>query len=198
MGTQVTQAHQPAAISWAAPIIPSVSLAGIAVGTGIARLEEILSRYLVEDGLYQFEQSPLLRLRKSTSGDDQLFVFSVLDRDLTNWRLHFDSPDHAGVDPRALGIIVRQDRVHAVKVWQFESLKENEKPANSYRGRLPGNIGLGDRVSELMAQVSLNFDDAEGVLYTGPEYGGLEITGYGEPDDYPDQPILAITVVPNA
>lgn len=194
----MTEVHQSAAISWAAPIIPSVSLAGIAIGLDIARLENMLSRYLVEENLYQFEQSPLLQLRKSTSGGDQLFVFSVRDKDLTKWRLRFDSPDHAGVDPRALGIIVRQDRVHAVKAWQFESLKDNEKPTNSYRGQLPGNIGLGDHVSDLMAQVSLNYDDAEGVLYTGPEYGGLEITGYGEPEDYPDQPILAITVIPNA
>lgn len=198
MGTEVTEARQGAAISWSAPIIPSVSLAGIPVGLDLARLEELLSRYLIEDSLYQFEQSPVLQLRKSTSGDDLLFVFSVRDRDLTNWRRHFNSPDHAGVDPRALGIVVRQGRVHAVKAWQFESLNDDEKPANSYRGKLPGNIGLGDQVSELMEQVSLNYDDAEGVLYAGPEYGGLEITGYGEPDDYPDQPIRAITVVPNA
>lgn len=194
----MTEVSQSAAISWTAPIIPSVSLAGIEVGLDIARLEEMLSRYLVDENLYQFEQSPLLQLRRSTSGNDRLFVFSVRDTDLTNWRLHFASPDHAGVDPRALGIVIRQDRVHAIKAWQFESLKDDEKPTNSYRGRLPGNIGLGDRVNDLMAQVSLTYDDAEGVLYTGPEYGGLEITGYGEPDDYPDQPILAITVIPNA
>lgn len=197
MDTEVTEAMQFAAIDWTAPIVPSISLAGIPIGIDAERLETMLSRYRIEQSVYQFVRSPVLELKKSKSGDDDIYVFSVRDRELTNWRTFYASPDHPGVDPRALGIVVRQGKVHAVKAWQFESVKDEQKPVNVYQGRLPGQIGLGDQVSDLLAHASLNYDDAEGVLYTGPEYGGLEITGFGDLDEYPDQPILAITVIPN-
>lgn len=194
----MTEDTQSIAIDWRAPIIPSVSLAGIAIGVSADALEHIVSRYLLpgSEDLYRFEHSPVLQLKKSQSGADELFVFKVHDVALTNWRLRFDSPEHPAVNPRALGIVIRNGKVHAVKAWQFECVEEGRLPTASYQGKLPGNVGLGADVGELLAQAELHYDDAEEVLYTGPGYGGLEITGYGSLEDYPEQPILAITVIP--
>lgn len=194
----MTEQTPSIAIDWTAPIIPSVSLAGIAIGLSADAIEHNLSRYLMagSEDLYRFEHSPVLQLKRSQSAADDLFVFSVHDMALTNWRLRYDSPEHPAVNPRALGIIIRNGKVHAVKAWQFEYVEEGQLPTASYQGKLPGNVGLGADVSELLAHAELHYDDAEEVLYTGPEYGGLEITGYGSLDDYPEQPILAIAVIP--
>lgn len=194
----MTEQTQSIAIDWTAPIIPSVSLAGIAIGMSADAFEHNLSRYLLagSEDLYRFEHSPVLQLKRSQSGADGLFVFSVHDMALTNWRLRFDSPAHPAVNPRALGIIIRDGRIHAVKAWQFECVEAGQLPTACYQGKLPGHVGLGADVGELLELAELHFDDAEEVLYTGPEYGGVEITGYGSLDDYPEQPILAITVIP--
>ena len=184
-------------ISWNAPIVPSISMAGIKLGMNANELSNLLSMYLVDhvNNLYQFEMSPILRLTKSNSNDDEIYLFSVHDKELTNWRLYFNTPDHLGANPRALGIVVRDGKVHSVKVWHFEKLKEGDLPKNIYRGKLPENIGLGDLISDLLPCAKLIYDDAEELFYSDSGYGALEVTGYGDLDEYPDQVIMAISVI---
>lgn len=187
-------------ISWCAPILPSVSLAGIPLGLGLEEFCSWLSRYEIdaEKGLYQFEMSPVLELTKSATEIDEVFLFKVHDRELTNWRLYFNTPDHAGADPRAMGVIVRERKIHAIKVWQFENLREGDKPKNVYCGKTAVNIGLGDPLARLLAFTHLTCDEAEEWFYTGADYGGLEVTGYGDLIDYPDQVIMAFAVIPGS
>lgn len=184
-------------VSWVAPILPSVSMAGIELGMSIEKLSNLLSFYEIDtkNNLYKFEMSPILKLVRSNSNEDEIYLFSVYDKDLTNWRLYFNRPDHAGVNPRALGIVVRNGKVFSVKAWHFEKLKDGDGPKNIYRGKLPGSVGLGDPVSNLLLHTKLTYDDAEEVFYTDLEYGALEVTGYGDLNEYPDQVILAIAVV---
>lgn len=183
-------------VSWVAPIVPSISLAGIELGMSAGELFSLLSMYVVEDknDLYQFEMSPILRLVKSNSNEDEIYLFNVYDKELTNWRLYFNTPEHLGANPRALGIVVRDGKVHSVKAWHFEKLKEGDKPKNIYRGKLPVNIGLGDLVSDLLPYANLTYDDAEELFYSYGEYGALEVTGYGDLEEYPDQVVMAISV----
>lgn len=183
-------------ISWNAPIAPSISMAGIELGMNASEFLDLLSMYVVDGGnnLYQFEMSPILRLLKNNSNDDEIYLFSVHDKELTNWRLYFNTPDHLGANPRALGVVVRDGKVYSVKVWHFEKLKEGDVPKNIYRGKLPENIGLGDLVCDLLPCAKLTYDDAEELFYSAGEYGALEVTGYGDLDEYPDQIIMAISV----
>jgi hypothetical protein len=85
--------------------------------------------------------------------------------------------------------------VRAVKVWHFEKLKEGEVPKNIYRGKLPENIGLGDQVCDLLPYAKLVYDSAEELFYSDSEYGALEVTGYGDLDEYPEQVIMAISII---
>lgn len=59
-------------ISWKAPIVPSVSLAGIPLGVDADVLECVLSAYLVDEknALYQFNDSPALRLKSYRLDED--------------------------------------------------------------------------------------------------------------------------------
>jgi len=130
-------------VSWEGQIIPSKSLAGIPLGISIEDFERGIDKYLVDGdkSLYKFINSPILSLGKEfDSNGDGGYGFSVNDLELTNWRLYFNSPDHAGVNPRALYVIVRSWKVYAVKAWMFENLKEGDRPVNSYRGKLCGGI----------------------------------------------------------
>lgn len=188
-------AYEP--VSWVAPIVPSVSLAGIALGINIGDLDNLLESYSIDQvaGLYKFESSPILTLRKSKSVEDVIYLFSVFDRELTNWRLYFNSPDHAGANPRALGIVIRNGIVHAVKVWDFEKVRDGDKPKHVYGGKLPEGIGLGDPIKDLLVYANLSYDDAEEVFYTDASYGGLEISGVGSHDDFPEQSISCLAVI---
>ncbi|AMO95563.1 hypothetical protein CFter6_2897 [Collimonas fungivorans] len=162
-----------------------------------SELLDLLSTYAVDgaNNLYQFEMSPILQLMKSNSNADEIYLFSVHDKDLTNWRLYFNTPDHLGANPRALGVVVRDGKVRSVKAWHFEKLKDGDMPKNIYRGKLPENIGLGDQVCDLLPCAKLVYDDAEELFYSDSEYGALEVTGYGDLDEYPDQVIMAISVI---
>jgi len=184
-------------ISWRAPIIPSISLAGIPIGLDVVDFDNLLELYLIDSGslLYKFEESPVLRLAKHESDFESIYLFHVHDVEMTNWRLYFASPNHAGVNTKALAVIFRNGSVHAVKVWNFELAKEGMKPKNVYSGRLPGGIGLDDPVNCLLQYTDLQFDEGEGWFYTDENYGGVEVTGYGDLADYPDQTIMAIAVI---
>ncbi|MCP1571683.1 hypothetical protein J2S30_000062 [Herbaspirillum rubrisubalbicans] len=185
-------------ISWNAPIVPSHSLAGISIGLDLEEVERLLLSYLVERerNLYQFDSAPLLQLKRLDElNGDETFLFNVHDKDKTNWSLYFNTPDHAGANPRALAIIFRKNKVHAVKIWHFEKLKDGEKAKHIYRGKLPGNIGLGDPLRDLLSYTKLQYDEAEEWFYTDDKYGGLEVTGYGELVDYPEQVIMALAVI---
>lgn len=186
-------------ISWSAGIVPSKELAGIPIGTSLGDFERSLSEYLVdaERRLYKFDGGPLLVMEKWFDPDGNGGLsFSVYDRDLTNWKFFFPSPDHAGADPRALNVIVKAGKVFAVKVWMFEKYEEGGRPLNSYKGKLPGGIGLGDKVSDILPYAELEFDDVEEWFYTDSEYGGLEVSGHGvELEEDPEQIIMALTVI---
>jgi len=184
-------------ISWRAPVLPSVSLAGIPLGINVSDLDCLLYRYLIdrEIDLYKFDDAPVLKLRVTEYESETLYLFRIYDVELTNWRLFFSSPEHAGVNTRALAIIVRNRIVHAVKVWNFELGNEGDKPKNVYAGKLPEGIGLDDPISSLLPYTSLQYDEAEEWFYTDESYGGLEVTGCGNLDEYPDQVIRALTVI---
>ena len=138
-----------------------------------------------------------LSLKKEIDGNgDGGYAFSVHDVDLTNWKLFCDSPDHPGIDLRALYVLVRSNKIYAIKAWLFEKFKIGDKPIYSYKGKLPENIGLGDPVSKLLKFTRLEFDDAEELLIAAPSYGGLEIDAYGVSlEDEPEQIIMALAVV---
>jgi len=197
MGEKVMKNFKDRVISWNAPIVPSISMAGIELGMGASELLDLLSMYAVAgaNNLYQFEMSPILQLVKSNSNGDDIYLFNVHDKDLTNWRLYFNTPDHLGANPRALGVAVRDGKVHSVTAWHFEKLKEGDVPKNIYRGKLPENVGLGDKVCDLLPCAKLVYDDAAELFYSDSEYGALEVTGYGDLDEYPDQIIIAISVI---
>jgi len=186
-------------ISWGARIVPSESLAGIPLGISIEGFEKILSRYMIDKSgsLYRFDGAPVLVMEKSLdSNGDGGYGFSVFDRELTNWRLYFNSPEHAGANPRALDVIVRSWEVFAVKVWMFENLRSGEKIVNSYAGKLSEGVGLGSLISDFLAFTELEFDDAEEWFYTDQNCGGLEVSGYGgDLNDWPNQVVTALAVI---
>ena len=188
-------------IAWDAPIIPSHSLAGIPLQVRVEDFDLVLENYLVnrEKSWYQFEKSPLVYLEKylDAAGNGG-YGFGVVDIDLTNWRLYFDSPSHVGIQRKALAILIREFRVYAIKIWQFESLGSNSMPTHSYQGKLPEGIGLGSCVKDLLPYSALEFDSAEEWFITDPSYGGLEVTGLGadmDLSDEPDQKISALCVI---
>ncbi|MCG6574493.1 hypothetical protein EGM97_07230 [Pseudomonas sp. AF32] len=167
--------------------------------TSVAEFEMVLDRYVVDKNkmLYQFDGSPVLSMAKGIdSNGDGGFGFAVHGRELTNWRLFFNTPEHAGANPRALYVIVRSWKVYAVKVWMFEKYKEGGRPVNSYRGKLTCNITLGDALIDLFSCVELEFDSEEEWYVAKGIYGGLEVSGYGESlEDNPDQVVMALTVL---
>ncbi|TWC10990.1 MULTISPECIES: hypothetical protein [unclassified Pseudomonas] len=186
-------------IRWSAPILPSHSLAGIPLGVHVDEFEAVLNKYVVDDakGIYKFVDSPALKMEKHfDSKGEGGYGFHVVDLELTNWRLYYDSPEHLGVETRALHVLTRNWKIYAVKVWMYENLADGQKPVSSYQGKLPENIGLGDFVRELLPYTDLEFDSAEEWFYTDREYGGLEVTGYCcDLNERPDQVIIALAVV---
>jgi hypothetical protein len=180
-------------ISWLAPIVPSVSLAGIPLGVSAEVLERVLLKYLVDESslIYKFEDSPELLLR--THGLDEFgnggYSFSLVNDAVIN-RLLKGTP--------ALSIMVRARQIYAVKVYDF-SFPEEFARKFVYKGRLPAGIGLGSLVSDLLPFASLEFDCAEEWFYTDENYGGLEVTGWGVPlEDHPDQVVTALCVISGA
>ncbi|MCH5488897.1 hypothetical protein [Pseudomonas syringae] len=180
-------------ISWVAPIVPSVSLAGIPLDISAEVLERVLLKYLVDASslLYKFENSPDLLLR--THGLDELgnggYSFSLFNDAIIN-NLLKGTP--------ALSIMVRAGKVYAVKVYDFSFSGEFAREF-VYKGVLPAGIGLGSLVSDLLSFTSLEFDSAEEWFYTDQSYGGLEVTGWGVPlEDHPDQVVTALCVISGA
>ncbi|WP_157832240.1 hypothetical protein [Pseudomonas sp. 09C 129] len=186
-------------ISWSAPVVPSHSLAGIPLGAHVEDFERSLSKYVIDEveGLYRFVGSPVLRMEKrfDSSGDGG-YGFYVVDLELTNWRLYYDSKSHPGVETRALHVLTSGWKIHAIKAWMFECLNLGDKPVNSYQGELSGGIGLGSYVRELLPYTGLEFDGAEEWFYTDKNYGGLEVSGCGgDLNDAPDQVIMSLAVI---
>lgn len=190
-------------ISWTAPILPSFSLAGIPLGATLEDLNKVIDKYLINEqkAIYQFLDSPMLYMsKKINENGDGGYGFEVQNVALTNWSLFFQSPNHFGVNKRALSILIRSGKVYAIKVWQFESLLPDQKPINSYKGRLPEGVGLGDYVRDILVFTELNFDSDEEWFCTDKSYGTLEVTGLGnnwDLNDDPDQRITALAVVGN-
>ena len=187
-------------ISWCAPIIPSNSLAGIPIGLEHECLKSILSKYIVDEqnGLYKFDYSPTLKLDESFIDDDGngYYHFVVSDNSLTNRDNLLELQD--SFYSRALHIGIRCHKVFFVKVWAFEVLNKHES-LYSYQGRTKENLGLYSEVKEFKDFSDLEFDEAEEWFYTDTEYGGLEITGYGQSlDNYPQQKVMAIAVIPES
>lgn len=189
MGARMKQVSQ-FSISWVAPIVPSVSLAGIPLGVGAEVLARVLLNYLIDETsqLYQFECSPELRLR--SCGVDEFgnggYSFSLFDEFLVNDLLK-GTP--------ALSIVIRDGAVFALKAYSFSFPGERTQEL-MYKGVLPIGIGLGSLVSDFLPFTTLEFDDAEEWFYSEREYAGLEITGWGVPlDDQPEQIITALCVI---
>lgn len=177
-------------ISWVAPIVPPISLAGIPLGVSAEVLERVLLKYLVDAPklLYRFENSPdlLLRIYGLDEFGDGGCSFSLFDDAIVN-RLLKGTP--------ALSILVRCGSVFAIKVYDF-SFSGDSAQEFVYRGILSEGIGLGSLVSDLLPFALLEFDDAEEWFCTDCDYGGLEVTGWGVPlDDHPDQVVTALCVI---
>lgn len=185
----MTQARQ-FSISWVAPILPSVSLAGIPLGVNVEIFERVLLNYLIDESsqLYQFESSPKLRLR--SCGVDEFgnggYSFSLFDEFVINDLLK-GTP--------ALSIMIRDGAVFAVKTYSF-SFSGDRVQELVYKGVLPVGIGLGSLVSDFLPFTTLEFDDAEEWFYSERDYAGLEITGWGVPlEDQPEQVVTALCVI---
>ncbi|MFF7707584.1 hypothetical protein [Pseudomonas sp. NPDC007930] len=177
-------------ISWFAPVVPSISLAGIPLGASDEVLSRVFLEYLVDASgqLYKFEGSPILRLR--TRGLDEFgnggYSFFLFDDSVVNEMLK-GTP--------ALSVMIRGGRVYAVKVYDF-SFPGDRSQNLVYKGTSPGGVGLGNLVSDLLPFAILNFDSAEEWFCTDQNYGGLEVTGWGVPlEDHPDQIITALCVI---
>lgn len=188
-------------ISWSAPIEPSKSMVGIPIGLELEKLKILLTKYLVGDGegLYLFDNAPFLKLESFAIDADGNghYHFILADSRLTHINNEVQLKDT--FYSRALHIMLRSYKVFAIKVWAFEHLYDDELPEHSYRGRTKEGIGLYDEVSKFLPYSHLEFDEAEEWFYTDRTYGGLEVTGYGRSlKNFPDQVIMAITVIPES
>lgn len=178
-------------ISWKAPITPCKSLAGIPVHASAKLLRSVLARYVVneESLLYQFEDSPILKMEiyEPDSEGNGGYNFSLSDETVIN-KLLKGTP--------ALSISLSNDRVTFIKIYDF-SFSGDAAENYIYKGTLPGNIGLGSLVSELLPYTRLELDETEEFFYTDTQYGEVEVTGLGVPlEDIPDQHIIAICLIP--
>ncbi|UFH49559.1 hypothetical protein [Pseudomonas sp. KNUC1026] len=168
-------------ISWTAPIVPSISLAGIPLGIDAEVLAHVFLNYLIDAStqLYEFENAPGLRL--GTHSLDEFgnggYSFSLFDESAIN-KLLKGTP--------ALSVMIRKWRVHAVKVYDF-SFPGEVLQKLVYRGLLPEGIGLGDMVSSFLAFTNLDFDSAEDWFYTDQGYGGLRGHRLGSPSGRPSR-----------
>ncbi|MCQ3008601.1 hypothetical protein ALP26_00486 [Pseudomonas savastanoi pv. glycinea] len=142
-------------ISSTAPTTPNKSISGISLGTSANSLELALPRCLVnqKNSLYQFEDSPILRLTMHELDGDGSggYEFSLHDDHIIN-KLLRGTP--------ALSIAIEKNKVFTLKVYDF-SFSEDAALERIYKGTLPGNIGLGSLVSELLPYTQLDFDEAE-------------------------------------
>lgn len=177
-------------VTWDAPIVPGVSLAGIPLHASAIDLEAVFSRYLIDKSslLYRFEGAPGLCL--SWYGLDECgnggYSFSIFDDEIV-------SEFRKGVP--ALSVLIRNGKVYAVKVYDFSFPGEPEHRF-VYKGLLSGGIGLGSLVSDILPFTSLEFDEAEEWFNTGRDYGALEVTGWGGAlEEQPNQLITAICVI---
>ncbi|MBS7473697.1 hypothetical protein KID98_23190 [Pseudomonas syringae] len=176
-------------ISWKAAIIPCKSLAGIPIHASAELLKSVLGRYVVDEEnlLYQFEDSPILRLKSYDPASDGGYAFSLADDTVID-KLLKGKP--------ALSISLRGNRVTFIKIYNF-SFSGDAAENYIYKGTLPGNIGLGSLVSELLPYTRLELDETEEFFYTDAQYGEVEVTGLGVPlEDIPDQHITAICLIP--
>ncbi|AZF56249.1 hypothetical protein [Pseudomonas sp. R11-23-07] len=178
-------------VSWTAPIVPSISLAGIPLGASAEVLNSVLLRYLFDPirQLYKFENAPNLPLR--THSLDEFgnggYSFSLFKYAVINDLLK-GTP--------ALSIMIRKGKVFAINIYDFSFSGEFLKEL-VYKGVLPAGIGLGSLVSDSLIFTILDFDSAEEWFYTDQDYGGLEVTGWGTPlEDHPNQVITALCVIP--
>lgn len=176
-------------ISWSAPIVPGVSLAGIPLNVGLAELEAVLANYLIDksSSLYRFAESPDLRMARCDLDDcgNGGVSFSLFNEDMIS-EFKKGTP--------ALSILIGGGRVNAVKAYDFSFPGE---PANElvYKGVLPGGVGLGSLLTDILPFTSLEFDEAEEWFYTDQRYGVLEVSGWGVPlERQPEQIITAICI----
>lgn len=178
------------AISWGAPIVPSVSLAGVPLHAAKSLLMSVLATYVIDEDrmLYKFDGSPVLRLRRGLDeGGDDLLCFSLNDDDLIH-------KFNKGIP--ALIVMIRDGKVFAVKAYDFSFPGEPVRDF-VYKGVFQNGIGLGSLVSDILKFTDLEFDEAEEWFYADASFGGVEITGYGVPlEDEPEQVITAICVIP--
>ncbi len=177
-------------ISWVAPIVPSVSLAGIPLHVDADVLKCVLLGYLIDESnsLYRFNDSPTLRLKfyslDESGGGGYSFVLS--DASVVN-ELNRFTP--------ALSIVIKGGKVYAVKIYDF-SFSGDQAQGLIYKGTLPEGIGLGGLVSDLLPFTTLDFDEGEEWFYTDEDYGGLEVAGGGASlEDHPNQAITALCVI---
>ncbi|MDT3723275.1 hypothetical protein [Pseudomonas oryzihabitans] len=176
-------------ISWSALIIPGVSIAGIPLGISVENFISALARYAIDkDGaVYKFCDGPSLVMKCNIGRDGNGGCsFLLKDIDLVNY-LKRETP--------ALSIGVQDGKIRAIKVYDF-SFSGDLASNFVYKGKLKGNVGLGNPVSNLLAFTSLEFDESEGWFYTDSHYGLAEVTGWGVPLDVrPDQCVTAICIV---
>lgn len=187
-------------ISWTAPIIPNKSLAGIPLGLEKDAFDQKIQEYISLDNKkhYKFDQSPELELSIIELGNQDFdYLFKISDLDLINWKIFFNNKDSVGIDSRALCVAVREGKVSFIKVWQFYLHKEGDEIYHSYSGKLPGNIGLGSHVKDLLQFTTLDFNSSEEWFVLGEKYEGVEVTGLGidlDLEEDLDQLISAICV----
>lgn len=176
------------AISWDAPIVPGASLAGVPIGISKKSLDLVLSRYMVGSNEYRFSRGPLLNLESyfdDESGDGILY-FHLSDRSVIS-RFKREMP--------ALSLMFREGRLCAIKAYDFSFQGDMAEPL-IYQGRLPGDIGLGNLVVDLLNFTELEYDDNEQWFYTDEKFGVMEVTGWDAPIDYrPDQRIYALCII---
>lgn len=189
-GNPIYDVSKEFSISWVAPIVPSVSLAGIPLHVDADVLKYVLLGCLVDESnsLYRFNDSPVLRLKfygLDKNGDGG-YSFVLSDTSVVN-ELNKFTP--------ALSIVIKNSKVRAVKVYDF-SFSGDQAQGLIYKGTLPEGIGLGGLVSDLLPFATLEFDEAEEWFYTDEDYGGLEVTGWvASLEDHPNQVITALCVI---
>ncbi|WP_038819783.1 hypothetical protein [Pseudomonas savastanoi] len=180
-------------ISWNAPIVPCKSLAGIPLHINAELVECSLAKYVIDRNkhLYQFENSPILQSKKfelDSSGDGgyEFFLFDECVVDLNNRALP------------ALSIVIKNKKVFVIKVYNF-SFPGDSAEEFIYKGKLPGGLALGSKISELIPFTYLDFDEELEWFYTDRNYGEVEIGGWGVPlEEQPEQIINSICIIPAA
>ncbi|MBD9579330.1 hypothetical protein IB260_28675 [Pseudomonas sp. PDM23] len=175
-------------ISWDAPIVPGASLAGVPIGISKKCLDLVLPRYLTDSNEFKFLRGPLLCLESYFDDEDGdgILYFNLSDRSVIS-KFKREMP--------ALSMMFREGRLYAIKAYDFSFPGDMAEPL-IYQGRLPGEIGLGSLVADLLSFSELEYDDNEQWFYTDENFGVMEITGWDVPLDYrPDQRIYALCII---